>query len=62
MLTKEFSKVWTIQFGKGLVPKVWLVRQQPNRLKNLVFEVSSVFGIELVLKVDSTQCAFGRVW
>lgn len=43
----------------------WLVRQQPNRLKNLVFEVSSVFGVELVLKVETIRLnallgAFGK--
>ena len=55
MLAKEFPQFRAIQFGEGLVSEVWLVCQQPDRFKNLVFKIASVFGIELVLEVETIR-------
>ena len=37
------------------MPEVGLIMQHSNRLQNLVLEVASVFGIELVLKEEATR-------
>lgn len=55
MLAKELPQFRAIQFGEGLMSEVWLVCQQPDRFKNLVFEIASVFGIELVLEVETIR-------
>lgn len=55
MLAKELPQFRAVQFGKGLMPEVGFVGQQPDRLQNLVFEIASVLGIELVLKIETIR-------
>ena len=53
MNAENFSQVWALDFGECFVPKVWLINEKAKCLKNLVFEVSPIFGIELGFKIST---------